>query len=576
MLVQSSESSCENNIEMNQLKYISTYKMGQIGITKLIEEPYKSSLNTENNLSTQHQQIIKIPSNTNTNTNTNNTNSNTNTNTFKAMDNISNKKNLKYNYSSSNNNVKHIQSSTNFNYYKNRKNKSNQKKNIINNNKNDSKQKSEAVKLNKNQFSKTENNLCLYINNNFYKSKNNNSYKKSYLNKNFKSKSNSKIHSESGYSNYILSSRTPSSIRRNNKKIAISNLITKEKEDENKIDSFKKDNIHSYYLKTNMSNNLSNLDIQSYQKNENENINLETKYQLTELNTYLKVRKRDDILNQKQSNSNLKIENNKLISSCILEKEKKEKIFSEKAENLYLSEVLSTENNIKEKSNIKLILIDNKNTNRLFTENNKNINNKLNNSNFNFNINILHNNKPSSKSKNISTSKNNLYSNKRKNTSHKDLNNTKFSSKTYSQMKNKTNNNKSNIKEKNEDNENINNFNKNHNNNNKNKNAYKPRKDFSVNSSKKQIIKDNKDKDKKINLRYNSFVNIDHNINNNTNKNKDKKNNDDLNQNEKKDLKNNNINENILNKEIKFDSPEDLHFFMVNLTQNCRISNSNF
>ena len=92
MLVQSSKSTCENNIEMNQLKYISTYKMGQIGITKLIEEPYKSSLNTENNLSTQHQQIIKIASNTNTNTNTNHTNSNTNTNTFKAMDNISNKK----------------------------------------------------------------------------------------------------------------------------------------------------------------------------------------------------------------------------------------------------------------------------------------------------------------------------------------------------------------------------------------------------------------------------------------------------------------------------------------------------
>ena len=409
MLVQSNESSCENNNEMNQFKYVSTYKMGQIGITKLIEEPYKSSLNTENNLSTTyHQQIIKIPSNTNTNTNTNNTNSNTNTNTFKAMDNISNKKNLKHNYSTSNNNVKQIQSSTNFNYYKNRKNKSNQRKNIININKNDSKQKSEAVKLNKNQFSKTENNLCLYINNNFYnKSKNNSSYKKSYLNKNLKSKTSSKIHSESGYSNYILSSRTPSSIRRNNKKNSISNLITKEKDDEGKIESFKKNNIYSHYIKTNTSNNLSSLDINPNPKTNKKNTNLEHKYQFTEFNTYLKVRKRDDIPNQKQSNSNLKIENNKLINSCILENDKKEKIFSDKPENLYLSEVLSTENNIQEKPKVKLIIIDNKNTNRLFTEANQDINNKINSSNFN--INILHNNNPSSKSKNTILTK--LYNN---------------------------------------------------------------------------------------------------------------------------------------------------------------------
>ena len=93
---------------------------------------------------------------------------------------------------------------------------------------------------------------------------------------------------------YILSSGTPSSIRRNNKKIVISNLITKEKEDESKIDSFKKDNIHSYYLKKILvitSNNLPNFDIHSNQKNDKENINLESKYQLTELNTYLKVEK---------------------------------------------------------------------------------------------------------------------------------------------------------------------------------------------------------------------------------------------------------------------------------------------
>ena len=47
------------------------------------------------------------------------------------------------------------------------------------NNKNDKKQKYEAVKLNRNQFSKTTNNLGLYIHNNFYnKSSNKNSFSK--------------------------------------------------------------------------------------------------------------------------------------------------------------------------------------------------------------------------------------------------------------------------------------------------------------------------------------------------------------------------------------------------------------
>ena len=52
MLLQSKQLSPKNK-EGNQLKYISTYKMGQIGITKLIEEPYKSSLNSDNNLPSQ-------------------------------------------------------------------------------------------------------------------------------------------------------------------------------------------------------------------------------------------------------------------------------------------------------------------------------------------------------------------------------------------------------------------------------------------------------------------------------------------------------------------------------------------
>ena len=81
------------NDEKNQLKYVSTYKMGQIGITKLIEEPFKTSINKDNNSQQKQVQINIIPSNTNTNTNNTNTNNtNTNTNTYKAIDNNSNKK----------------------------------------------------------------------------------------------------------------------------------------------------------------------------------------------------------------------------------------------------------------------------------------------------------------------------------------------------------------------------------------------------------------------------------------------------------------------------------------------------
>ena len=160
MLSNSKEIPLKNN-EKNQLKYISTYKMGQIGITKLIEEPFKASISKENNLQQQIQKNI-VPSNTNTNTN--NTNSNTNTNTYKAIDNNSNKKIIKNHFSASHN-VIHIQSFSNINYHKNNKNKSNPKTNLINNN-NDKKQKYESNKLIKKQFSKTTNNLGLYLNNN--------------------------------------------------------------------------------------------------------------------------------------------------------------------------------------------------------------------------------------------------------------------------------------------------------------------------------------------------------------------------------------------------------------------------
>ena len=233
-LSQSKEFSSKNK-ETNNLKYISTYKMGQIGITKLIEEPYKTSLNTDINIPSQKQQINNILSSTSSNfTNTNNTNSNTNTNTNKVTDNISNPKKLKNHHCTSHSGI-HIQSSTNFNNYKKNKHKSNQKVNIMNN-KNEKKQKYEAIKLNKNQFSKTTNNLCLFINNNI-RNKNNfkNSQKNSFSKYKVQTKPNSKNKYESGNPNYILSSRAPNSIKRERKKHSISNFIGNEKNETNMI-----------------------------------------------------------------------------------------------------------------------------------------------------------------------------------------------------------------------------------------------------------------------------------------------------------------------------------------------------
>ena len=42
MFISQSKEFSSKSREKNNLKYISTYKMGQIGITKLIEEPFKT------------------------------------------------------------------------------------------------------------------------------------------------------------------------------------------------------------------------------------------------------------------------------------------------------------------------------------------------------------------------------------------------------------------------------------------------------------------------------------------------------------------------------------------------------
>ena len=547
-LSQSKEFSSKNK-ETNNLKYISTYKMGQIGITKLIEEPYKTSLNTDINIPSQKQQINNILSSTSSNfTNTNNTNSNTNTNTNKVTDNISNPKKLKNHYSISQNRIL-FQSSTNFNNYKKNKHKSKQKVNILDNNKNEKKQKYEAFKLSKNQFSKTTNNLYLFINNNI-RNKNNfkNINKNSFSKNKIQTKPNSKNKYESGNPNYILSSRAPNSIKKERNKHSISNLIGEEKNETN-INSCGNDGLFDICLKT--SHNQSSNDINTNLIKKKKDIKIDTDYQITDFNTYLKVKKRADIPNQKQSNTNIKTESNNLLTSCLINDNiKRGNEFLNIKDKIYLSEALSTEENINGKPNTKLIIKDEKNTNRICTESNQNQHV------------FSHNNKHKNSNANISSSKINCFNNQRKNLSYKDLNKMKFESKTYSRNKIKFNYSKANLKEKKEENLNINNFYK-VKINSKNKNSYGDRKNFSLNNSKKQLTKEKRNiKDKKeIKMIYNSFVNkTDNKI-------------------ESDKIKNNITNNNKLNsniKDIDFETPEELHYFMVQLTHKYIKANSKF
>ena len=129
-----------------------------------------------------------------------------------------------------------------------------------------------------------------------------------------------------------------------------------------------------------------------------------------------------------------------------------------------MSQGIFTEENIIGKPSVKLILKEEKESNRVFTENNQNI------------LNLKY--------------KKNIISNKRKNLSYKDLYNNHLSSKTYSHMKDKEKKNDKNIKKTEKADGNIKNSKKK--NNNKNKYSYKTRKNFSMSNSKKQMIKNNK------------------------------------------------------------------------------------
>ena len=125
----------KNNTENNNFTYISTYNMGKIGIKKIVEEPSKTQLNTNNDnklLIPSYQVNSNITNNTNNNTNNTNTNTNTNTNnnTSKNRDIQTSKKKLKNHHSVSPNFI-HAQSSSNSKYYKAKNNQNLEFKKII-------------------------------------------------------------------------------------------------------------------------------------------------------------------------------------------------------------------------------------------------------------------------------------------------------------------------------------------------------------------------------------------------------------------------------------------------------------
>lgn len=290
-----------DNKEMNKYTCISTYNMGKIGIKKIVDDTFKTQLNSDNKL-IQSYPINNFSNITNSNTNNTNTNtnSNTNNNTSKNRNLQASKKKLKNIHSVSPNIVhNHTQYASNANYYKN---KINQRINIVK--KNNS--KPPISKLNKKDFSKSVKNFYVHPNINLYN-------KSKYHNKSYSTKknvSNSKnkllkerkitdgqLKSHSYHSSCIFSSMSPNSIKREKKKYSKSNLIINNKNENN--NSLKRDE-SELYIKN---NNLSSTDINpntrklvlKEENNRDNNIDFEQKYQMTEANTnYLRVKIRPD------------------------------------------------------------------------------------------------------------------------------------------------------------------------------------------------------------------------------------------------------------------------------------------
>ena len=616
--------STKDKKELNKYSYISTYNMGNIGIKKIIEDSFKGPINNDNNLLIKSFPINNMTNITNNNTNNTNTNtnSNTNNNSSKNRDNQTSKKKLKNKHSASPSHTHIYQPSSNTKYLY--KYNTNQRLNMIKKNNLNIKPSLTLIKLPKKDFSKTANNFYIYTNVNKYnktKNINNNNPKKINI-----SKSSTKLIKERkltdgnikpvSYSSCLFSPLTPSSIKRQ-KKYSMSNILANKKIENNinnNISSFKRD-INKKFLK---SNNLSNTDINlnnrklilnnditndniksNYRLNNDDNI--ESKYQITEGNiNYLRVRKRADFPNNlKNNNDNLKIQSSPILSTDI----SKNKILtlSEKNLNCIIS---STDNNTNMSSgyNIhKLILNDSSNLNLLYPEKIKVSNNYKNYMNINIsNIiseKIIENeiNKKKEKEKtfeknvrknsfnntnknilinmNINkdynlTNKNKKYTNVKNNEINKSNNNDEA----FIKCKNKNYNNIKGLKDvKSEENNNKNNNNNQNSRNIKNicssysRNKYKnkKKKNYSLGNSKHSVIS-NYNKRKAIKMQSNR---------NKSSGNKNYKNKIiDLN----KNMKDKMIKKKKKNEDINFDCPEELHFFLVNLTINYKYLNENF
>ena len=640
----------KTEIDKNRYTYVSAYYMGKIGIKKIIEDPSKSPINTDNRAIIHSYPINNITNNTNNNTNNTNTNtnSNTNNNSSKNRDIQTSKKKLKNHYSVSPN-IIHIQSSSNYKYYKN---KSNQRLNIIK--KSNLKPSLTQIKFANKHFSKSSSNFHVYTNahksSNYIKAK-------SYSKKKIKSKSSNKlikerkdiklkvgmIKSHSGNSSCIFTSMSPINKKRQKKKYSLSNTMINDINNTNNtnMNSFKRSINDTTYIKTgNLSSNNLNTNIiklipKEDMKKINEKKNIEDN---TEKNdnvvNYLRVRKRSDLqnnYNHKKNMSNIESTpflNNKTEiklssppSSFIFNEnsEKRPYFFEKQKNNICIDENISSEDcaNIIDSNFIPKLNLDsckrvtNTNTNVLLEEKVKNNNanridggnsehliiSNINISNNGSKINIKNESEIDSKNKEINIDKK-VDKNKVLKTSN-NITNYKSNVK-QNRVLIKSNSNSNNnygiisFKNKNSSSNNITSYkiiSTEGNIRNNIRSSKKNRSNSKILSSKsknkyqnlKRIncsLSSNKSKVKKKENKY-KVIQIQSNRNKTTeNSNYKYKNNNNLHKKVKEIYKSKNENlkekEKEKKEEIDFESPEEMHYFMVNLTINYRFLNENF
>lgn len=259
-----------NKVKKNKVVYISTYNFGKIGINKII---------AKDNVQ------LSLQANLNNNLNYTNTNTNSNTNHNSSKNREAHKTNKKFkNYyynSPSSTQTKWPKDNNYFNYKVNKRINISSKNNI--------KKSFSQMKLTKKKFSKSVNNLHIYNSNT-----NNNCY---IGNTNLNSNNNNKINKErkitevsshkksnSFNSNFIFSSMGQTQKIKKKKNFSISDLILKEMK------------IKKLRGSSNMSNASNNIINQTKNQKQTDKINFEKKYQMTEGNIYLRVRKKDEII----------------------------------------------------------------------------------------------------------------------------------------------------------------------------------------------------------------------------------------------------------------------------------------